>query len=125
MRSIPSLSKWITALTLVALGAACSSPPKTPAATGAVADVEIKEFAFSPKSIDVKVGTKVTWTNQDTVLHTVTTGSTDGPENHADGTFNKKLDGKGAKASFVFAQAGTYTYFCSQHNVMNGVIHVS
>src|SRR5690242_19027064 len=34
--------------------------------------VEIKDMAFSPATITVKKGTKVTWTNKDSISHTVT-----------------------------------------------------
>ncbi len=40
--------------------------------------VTIKNFAFGPKNIKVKKGTKVTWTNQDAAHHDVTP-DTEGP----------------------------------------------
>ncbi|MEO9321838.1 MAG: hypothetical protein ABI361_14320, partial [Nitrososphaera sp.] len=45
--------------------------------------------AFSPNPISVKVGDKVTWTNTDTAIHTVTSG--DGTTGTADGTFDSKV----------------------------------
>ncbi len=43
----------------------------TPPASGGNS-VTIANFAFSPQSLTVKAGTKVTWTNNDSVTHTVT-----------------------------------------------------
>jgi amicyanin len=88
----------------------------TPTSTNAVT---IQSFAFSPASITVKVGDSVTWTNQDSVAHTVTAddGVTGGP--------NSQLIEKGKTYSFTFAKAGTYTYHCSVHPSMKGTVTVT
>ena len=91
----------------------------TPGAT-----VEITEFAYSPKQINVKVGDTVRWTNRDEFLHTVTSGEVDGPENKPDGRFDEDLDEAGSEATITFEEAGTFTYFCKQHNAMDGVVIV-
>ncbi len=54
---------------------AATSPAGTPKATTQAAttpeaegaSVEIKNFAFEPKTVTIKVGQTVTWTNQDSV----------------------------------------------------------
>ncbi len=54
-------------------------PPSTAPATstgantpvGAATKVTITNFAFSPAILTIRVGTKVTWTNEDVVAHTV------------------------------------------------------
>ena len=69
----------------------------------------------------MKAGTKVTWTNGDEILHTVTSGV----PGATDGTFNGQLDGKGTSFSFPFDKPGSYKYFCSRHNSMTGVVDVS
>jgi amicyanin len=81
--------------------------------------VTIKDYAFSPANITVKVGTKVTWTNDDSVGHTVTADdpSSDAP---ASGTF-----GKGETYSFTFNKAGTYDYHCEPHPYMKGTVTVT
>jgi plastocyanin len=66
-----------------------------------------KSYKFSPEVIEVKVGTTVTWTNNDDFPHNVTllTGS--------DKT--SKDIGIGDSASLPFAEAGTVYYHCSFH----------
>src|SRR5690242_13161011 len=54
-----------------------SGAPSGPAV--ATQSVAIKEFAFGPASITVKVGTTVTWTNEDQDPHTVTSQDKSGP----------------------------------------------
>lgn len=112
--------------------AACGgdSPSKTaptvPAAntTSKVSDggsVTIKMFKFDPTPLKVSVGTKVTWTNADDILHTVTSGEP-GKE---DGKINGEMNGQGKSFTFAFTTPGTYNYFCSRHNGMRGEVDVS
>lgn len=82
--------------------------------------VTIQTFQFKPAKIEVKVGTQVTWTNQDDIRHTVTSGA---PEKK-DGQFDAPLAGKDKRFSFTFSQPGTYTYFCDRHQHMRGEIEV-
>jgi len=88
------------------------------------ATVEIKEFAYEPKQITVSVGDSVRWINRDAFLHTVTSGAVDGPENKPDGKFDENLDEAGSEATVTFDEAGTFTYYCKQHNAMDGVVVV-
>ena len=83
--------------------------------------VTVKQFQFMPAELTVKVGTTVTWTNQDDILHTATSGATPGT---ADGKFDGPMDGRGKSFSHVFDQAGRYPYFCSRHNSMTGAVVV-
>lgn len=73
--------------------------------------ITIENFAYSPSSTTVKVGTTVTWTNKDSVAHTVTTSS--GPEKFDSGSL-----ASGKTFSFTFTKAGDYKYFCSFHPSM-------
>ena len=78
--------------------------------------VDIKEFMFGPKDLNVAVGTKVTWVNDDEIPHTVA-------ETH-------KLFRSGAldtsdSYSWVFNTPGEYEYFCALHPQMLGKIVVS
>jgi plastocyanin len=93
------------------------------AAPSGVGDaVTVKLFSFSPTPLTVKVGTKVTWTNFDEILHTVTSGS---PPGAGDGTFSGPMDGKGTSFAFTFERPGSYRYFCMRHNSMTGQVDVS
>lgn len=82
--------------------------------------VEIKDFAYSPTNITVKVGTKVTWTNQDSVAHTVTSD-----DDSTDGGLDSKLLEKGESYSATFSKAGTFTYHCAPHPQMTGTVTVT
>lgn len=77
--------------------------------------VVIKDFAFTPESTTVKVGTTVTWENSDSVEHSVVAD---------DGTFETKVLAPGEKGSFTFSEAGSYTYHCGVHPSMTGTIVV-
>ena len=80
--------------------------------------VSISNFTFSPASITVKKGTKVTWTNNDSTTHTVTeTDSQKGPDS---GSMSR-----GATYSFTFDTAGTYHYHCNIHPQMTGTVTVT
>ncbi len=94
-----------------------TSPPSeetTTPAGGTVHQVTIKDFAFSPEVITIKVGDTVTWTEQDTVHHTVTAG----------GIWNSGDLGQGKTYSKTFDEAGTYSYICNYHPNMQGRVIV-
>lgn len=76
---------------------------------------------FQPDTATVGVGGTVTWTNDDTAAHTVTSGTaTDGP----DGTFDSSIIMAGKTFSNTFDEAGTYDYFCVVHPWMTGKVVV-
>ncbi len=79
-------------------------------------EVEIKNFAFSPKTITIKKGTTVTWTNQDTVKHDAASD---------DGKFKTELMGQGESQSVTFDEVGTYNYHCTPHPNMKATIIVT
>ena len=94
--------------------------------SGTGADVIIVEGAsshyptgpfFSPANLTVKVGKTVTWVNQDTVTHTVT----------SDGSslFDSGFMPTGAAFRFTFTTPGTYPYYCTVHPYMKGTIVVT
>jgi amicyanin len=90
-----------------------------PAATTAA--VEIRDFAFSPSTLKVKKGTKVTWTNQDSTRHDVASTS-DSPLKGLAGP----LLAKGQSYSFTFNEVGTYKYLCTPHaSQMRGTVEVT
>lgn len=78
---------------------------------------------FDPSTLKVAAGTTVTWTNHDTVSHTVTSGN---PSDNQTGTlFNSNLIPSGKSFSFTFKEPGTYNYFCEVHPWMNGKVIVT
>src|SRR5215213_8055572 len=82
--------------------------------------------AYSPNPIQVSVGTTVTWTNNDSQPHTVTSGSNGQPDNKFNSSPNfTPLLNPGQTFSFTFTQAGDYPYFCMLHPNMVGTVNVS
>ena len=76
---------------------------------------------FDPDPVNAKVGTQITWTNQDNINHTVTSGTRD----NSDETFDGFIKEKGKTFSFTFEKAGTYEYFCEIHPGMDAKVIVS
>jgi plastocyanin len=77
--------------------------------------VEIQNMMFSPKTLTIKKGNSVTWTNSDTISHTVTSDT---------GAFESGTMTNGKTFSFTFNEAGTFTYHCNFHPNMTGTIVV-
>ncbi len=96
------------------------SPPSTSKPTAPVAGsaVAIKNFAFAPATLKVKAGTTVTWTNQDTDAHTVTSAGSGGPLHSAALATH-------ATYSHRFTQPGTYHYLCTIHPFMTATVEVT
>lgn len=92
-----------------------TAPSPSTAAIGAAAKVTITNFAFDPAALTVKAGTKVTWTNNDIVAHTVT--FTD--------VANSPVLNRGDTFSRTFTTPGTYSYICSIHPFMHGTVVVT
>jgi len=85
------------------------------ASTATSAAVEIKNFAFNAPTLEIAVGTTVTWTNNDSTAHTVS--------QKGGGFESGKLD-PGATFSHTFDTAGSFDYFCQYHANMKGTIVV-
>ena len=85
-------------------------------ATGEQNRIEIKDFAFNPKTITVKAGEKITWINRDEEPHTVVS---------VEKQFKKStaLD-TDQEFTITAGTPGTYTYYCSVHPKMTGTIVV-
>ncbi len=82
---------------------------------------EADNACYLPAETTVGVGGTVTWTNDDTAAHTVTSGTpTDGP----DGTFDSSIVMSGATFEYTFEEAGQYDYFCIVHPWMTGKVAV-
>ncbi len=78
-------------------------------------------LTFIPKMKIIKPGTKITWINKETAMHTVITGT---PEKKS-GLFESKTMGEGVEFSFTFKEKGIYKYYCGTHeDMMTAVIIV-
>jgi plastocyanin len=73
--------------------------------------------AYGINPLMVVMGTTVTWTNNDTLPHTVTAD---------DNSFDSGTIQPGQSYSHTFGTAGSYTYFCSIHGKasMSGAVQV-
>lgn len=90
--------------TLSSIAGAVETPP-----------IEISKFTFAPKEITVAPGTKVTWVNRDETPHTISA---------ADKTFVSKAMDTDDRYEYTFASEGDFSYFCTLHPFMTGIVHV-
>jgi plastocyanin len=90
------------------------------APAGTEQSVTIQTFQFKPTPIEVPAGTRVSFTNQDDITHTVTSGTPESP----DGKFSHRLEATGATATVDLTKPGVYPYFCERHRSMRGEIRV-
>jgi plastocyanin len=79
-------------------------------------EVNIDNFAFTPKELTVKAGTTIVFRNRDDIPHSVV-GSK--------GEFHSKALDTDDSFSFTFTKAGTYDYSCGLHPRMQGMIVVT
>ena len=91
-----------------------------PAGTS-VPGCEETDACYVPSSVNVGVGETVTWSNDDTAAHTVTSGTASGGP---DGVFDSSLFAAGTTFSYTFEQEGTFDYFCMVHPWMVGNVIV-
>jgi plastocyanin len=87
-----------------------------------VTHVYIHNYAYQPANIQVVWGTTVSWTNQDSAVHSVVLphiidSETDiresGPLSQRQ-TFN-----------YTFMARGTFQYYCTEHPTMIGIVTVT
>ena len=112
--------------------AACGSSSSEPAAPPpppvdlrgrTSVDVDAIDNKFTPPSIIVSLGTKVTWRNKGALAHNVKK-SADIVDFGATFGVNTADFGPGASYSFTFAKPGTYGYTCTIHSLMDGLVRV-
>jgi len=78
--------------------------------------ISVKSMQFAPQAVTVKKGTKVTWRNDDSLVHNVSAMNSGGP------TSGPLLPGK--TYSYTFNVPGIYSYECTLHPGMRGTIVV-
>ena len=71
--------------------------------------------SYLPSSIEINLGTIVTWTNNDTVIHTVTDTKK---------TFDSEFIPAGGSWKYTFEKPGQYDYLCALHPWMKGTVSV-
>ncbi len=121
-RSFPVILVVVSLLAVIS-ALACSGGSgygNAPTTTSSVAaatgnSVTLASFAFSPATITVKVGTTVTWTNQDSTTHTITSDS---------GVWDSGNIAQNGTYTYAFSKAGTFPYHCSIHTYMKGTVIV-
>lgn len=87
------------------------------AVQGSSVTVHMKDLQFQPMGIKVKLGTKVTWVDDEPVIHNV--------RQVQDVFLSPDVLTKGQTFSFTFDTPGTYRYQCTYHHPkMNGVVIV-
>ena len=75
---------------------------------------------YNPSPLTVKPGTSVTWTNNDSTIHTVTSGL---PEQGEVGTlFDSSIMSPGKTFTHIFDKTGIFDYSCTLHPFMHGQI---
>jgi plastocyanin len=98
-------------------GGGSTATSSSSSASGGGVQIKMQNIQFSPKATTVKVGQKVTWTNDDSTDHNVTADS------GAD--FKSKDFGNGATFEFTPDKAGTIKYECTIHPGMVATLTVS
>jgi plastocyanin len=79
---------------------------------------------FVPTEISVPAGSTVTWTNDDSTIHTVVEG---GPQGGAAGapTFDSSIIAPAGTWENTFDTAGEFDYYCNLHPFMTGKVTVT
>lgn len=110
------------ALILVLAAALMATVPATvraarPAAghIGHAHTVVIEGMRFSPQTLSVRRGDRITWINKDPFPHTVTA---------AGGKFDSRQIAAGGSWTYVARTAGDYDYACTLHVDMKGQLQV-
>jgi len=81
---------------------------------------EIQDICYIPSSIVIEKGKQVTWVNQDSAFHSVTSGFYNEPTEFFDSGHLDPFE----SFSITFDESGTYDYFCTLHPWMKGQVIV-
>lgn len=102
-------------LAFAVVGLGVSVMAQTPLRGADATRVKIENFTFTPTALTVKVGTVVTFENDDDIPHIVVA---------SDGSFRSKALDTGDGYTFTFTKSGDFPYFCALHPHMQGTITV-
>ncbi len=78
---------------------------------------------FEPETLTVSKGSTVTWTNGDSTLHTVTSGSAESGNSGTE--FDSSYLAAGKTFQHPFSTSGTFDYYCTLHPYMKGKVIVT
>jgi plastocyanin len=105
-------------LTLSACGNSGEKNQRASVTTAGDTPVRIVNFQFAPEKLTVRPGTKVTWTNDDTTVHSI-------KDTSPLATPVSQDLGKGATFSITYERPGSYSYICGIHQYMAGTVTVA
>ena len=132
MKRIPVLTLALVALAVAGCGssnkpksaanpsnngsASGNAPKSTPAgpAGGKTVVITMKNIAFNPNSVTVKVGQTVKWVNDDSAPHNVTGGP-----------LHSNTFGNGGSFTYKPTKAGKISYVCTIHPGMTATLNVT
>jgi plastocyanin len=98
------------------MGGAQPSPWPTGAPGMGGTQVMIEGYTYHPMMLRVSRGITVTWTNEDSVAHSVT---------FRNDMADSGLLNEGQTFRYTFQTAGTYQYYCSVHPYMRATVIVT
>lgn len=81
---------------------------------------ELDNRCYVPHSILVEKGKPVTWVNEDSAFHSVTSGFYESPTDLFDSGHLDPFE----SYTFTFDEVGDYDYFCTLHPWMQGLVTV-
>ena len=81
---------------------------------------EMNDNCYVPSLIVIEKGKQVTWVNEDSAFHSVTSGFYDAPDDLFDSGHLDPFE----SYTVTFDEAGTYDYFCTLHPWMKGQVIV-
>jgi plastocyanin len=103
---------------LIAGAVAIAAVAAVPAQAAQTKTVAVKNNSFSPSSVAIKKGGKVSWKwTQGGVAHNVTPA--------AGGSGSRTTSQKGFTFTKTFSKAGTFRYVCTLHSSMKMTVKVS
>lgn len=86
-------------------------------------EVLMEGTSFNISNLEISAGTTVTWRNESSVDHTVTSGSRG--EDDAGELFDSGTIAPGGEFTYTFENAGSYDYFCGFHAGMAAEVTVT
>jgi len=81
---------------------------------------DINDNCYVPSLIVIEKGKQVTWVNEDSAFHSVTSGFYDAPTELFDSGHLDPFE----SYTLTFDEVGTYDYFCTLHPWMKGQVIV-